>query len=199
MPALQKSKANRLKPILLELLRGRRTVRSRACACIPQENPRSGRRDGAAEVCSRRIERDVASVGADCRGRALAIGLRSIAGDGNSLCRRSAARFSSRASIPDENIRHTVRIAIHQIRRRGNKRHVAPIRADRRRNTVSISGVAGESNGSKRHRRRAARGSTVARIAHKNVFSRARRLGNAIGRSKHKCGVAGGSARDRQR
>jgi hypothetical protein len=169
----------------IQLLRGGRAARGYSRAGIAQEHAgRRGRRE--IEIICRGTERDVASVAVDRRGGACGIGLGSVRSDGNKLCRGSAAGRNSRAGISHKGVRRAVGIADHQVRRRGNKRHVASVRADRGRNTVSIGWIAAESDGYYACRRRATRRSTAACVMDKYVLCISWNFRDAVGRGQHR-------------
>lgn len=165
----------------IQRLRGGRAAGSHAGAGIPQENSAGGR--GGTEIGRCGLERDVAACSVDRRRSGRAIGLDSRGRDRNELRGRRAPGRNSRASVPDKRVHAAARTARHQVRRRRKERHVAPIRADRRRNTVAIGGAATQSDGDERAGRRAAGGSAQASIVHKNILRRSRRFGDAVGRS----------------
>ena len=170
----------------------------RSRAGIAQEKSGCGRRDGA-EIGRGGLECDVAAGRADRRRSARAIGLRSVGRDGNALRGRRAAGRRARAGVADKHIGHAIRIAIHQIHRGRKERHVAPVRADRRRNTVAIGGVAAQSDGYQRVGRRAAGRRALASIADKNILHRAGNFGDAVRGSKNLHGVAMVRTQQRQR
>jgi len=173
----------------VQQLRGWRAGRGCSGAGIAEEKSGFGRRDGT-EIGRGGLERDVAARRAD-RGRsARAIGLRSVGRDGNALRGRRAAGRRARAGIADKHIGHAIRIAIHQIHRGRNVRQVAPVRADRRRKTVAIGGVAAQSNGYQCVGRRAAGRRAQASIADKDILNGPWNFGDAVRGSQNLHGVA---------
>jgi hypothetical protein len=182
-------KADRLKPVLLERLRGRRACSGRSGAGISQENSGCRGRDGA-KVGRRGLERDVAARRADRRRSARAIGLRSVGCDRNALCGRRASGRNARAGVADKDIGYAIRVAIHQIHGGRKERHVPAIRADRRRRTVAIGGVAAQSDGGQRVGGSAAGGRALTSIVDKNILSRAGNFGDAVRGRQNLHGVA---------
>jgi hypothetical protein len=162
---------------LLKLLRGRSATRSRARAGIPQENSRRRRR---AKVGSVRLEDDVTTRRSDSRRGASAIRLRAVRGDGNELRRGRAAGGGAGTSIADEHIGNAVGIAGHQIPGGRKESHVAPIRSDGGRETVSVGGIAAKPHGHQCDGRRATGGRAGAGIADKDVFRRPRSFRDAV-------------------
>lgn len=110
--------------------------------------------------------------------------------DRNELRGRRAPGRNSRASVPDKRVHAAGRTARHQVRRRRKERHVAPTRADRRRNTVTVGGAAAQSYGYECARRRAAGRRAQASIVHKNILRCSWDFVDAVGGSQYRYAVA---------
>lgn len=164
---------------LIQRLRGGRAARDYPCASVPQEKSGRGRRRRS-EIGRRGLEGDIAARRVDrCRsGRA--IGLGSISRNGNALRGRRTSGRRSRASVADKYIGDAIRVAIYQIHRGRKECHVAPVRADRGRNTVAIGGVAAHSDGCERVGRSASGGRAQASIADKDILRCSRDFGDAV-------------------